>query len=148
MNELLLSIAKKSCLAFSDPKDCSIPGFPVLHYLLELPQTHVHWVSDAIQPSHLQLPFLLLPSIFPSIRVFSNELALCIKWSQCLEFQYQSFQLIFRLNTNNECLQMCHLIYKPIFITMLQMYCLLNIYWTPFMCCVGLTAMWERYGIC
>ena len=89
-----------------------------------------------------------LPSIFSSIRVFSNELALCIKWSQCLELQYQSFQLIFRLNTNNECLQMCHLIYKPIFITMLQMYCLLNIYWTPFMCCVGLTAMWERYGIC
>ena len=35
-----------------DPIDCSIPGFPVLHHLLELAQTHVHWVSDATQPSH------------------------------------------------------------------------------------------------
>ena len=38
--------------------DCSMPGFPVLHHLLELAQTHVHWVSDVIQPSHS----LLLPS--------------------------------------------------------------------------------------
>ena len=35
-----------------DPMDCSIPGFPVHHHLLELAQTHVHWVSDTIQPSH------------------------------------------------------------------------------------------------
>ena len=38
--------------ALWDPMDCSTPGFPVLHYLLELAQTHVHWVSDATQPSH------------------------------------------------------------------------------------------------
>ena len=42
----------KSCLTLWDPMDCRMPGFPVCHYLLELAQTHVHWVSDAIQPSH------------------------------------------------------------------------------------------------
>ena len=41
-----------------DPMDCNTPGFPVLHYLSEFAQTHVHWVDDAIQPSHP----LLLPS--------------------------------------------------------------------------------------
>ena len=51
--------------------DCSMPGFPVLHYLLEFADTHVPWVSDAI---HLILCLLLLlPSIFPNIRGFSNE---------------------------------------------------------------------------
>ena len=44
--------------------------FPVLHYLLELAQTHVHRVNDAIQPPHTLSPPLLLPSVFPSIRVF------------------------------------------------------------------------------
>ena len=39
-------------VALWDPRDCSTPGFPVLHYLLEFTQTHVHWVSHAIQPSH------------------------------------------------------------------------------------------------
>ena len=53
--------------------DSSMPGFPVLHYLPELAQTHVHWVCDAIQTSHPLLSPLLLPSIFPSISVFSNE---------------------------------------------------------------------------
>ena len=53
--------------------DCSMPGFLVLHYLPEFAQTHVHWVSDAIQPSHpLCCHILLMPSIFPSIRVFSQ----------------------------------------------------------------------------
>ena len=51
---------------------CSTPGFPVFHYLLEFAQTHVHWVSDALQPSHPLLPLLLLLSTFPSIRVFSR----------------------------------------------------------------------------
>ena len=53
---------------------CSTPDFPVLHYLPELAKIHIHWFRDAIQPSHH--PLLLLPSIFPSIRAFSNELAL------------------------------------------------------------------------
>ena len=53
--------------------DFSTPGFPVHRQLPELAQTHVHWVGDAIQPSHPFHPLLLLPSVFPSIRVFSNE---------------------------------------------------------------------------
>ena len=69
----------QSCLTFCDPMDCSIPGFPVLYHLAELAQTHIHWIGDA---NHLILrcPLLLLPSIFPSIRVFSNKLALHIRW--------------------------------------------------------------------
>ena len=63
-----------------DPMDCSLPGSSVLHYLHEFAQTHVHWVSDVIQPSHpLSAPFLL-PSVFTSNGVFSSELALCIKY--------------------------------------------------------------------
>ena len=42
----------KLCMTLHDPMDCSMPGFPVLHYLSEFAQTHVHWVCDAIQPSH------------------------------------------------------------------------------------------------
>ena len=60
--------------------DCSRPGFPVLHRLLEFAQTHVHWAGDAVQLSHSLLFLFLLPSVFPSIKVFSNELALCIRW--------------------------------------------------------------------
>ena len=67
----------KSCLTLCDSKNCSMPGFSVLYYLPEFSQSHVHGVSDAIPPSH-SLSLLLLPSIFPSIRVFSNELALCL----------------------------------------------------------------------
>ena len=61
--------------------DCSTIGFSVLYYLLEFDQIHVSRVGDT--PNHLILchPFLLLPSIFPSIRVFSSESTLCIKWS-------------------------------------------------------------------
>ena len=68
--------------------DCSTPGFPVHHQLLELAQTHVHWVSDVIQPSHPLSSILLLPSIFPSIRVFSNESALCIRWPKYWRFSF------------------------------------------------------------
>ena len=67
--------------------DCSTPGFPVLYYLLDLAQTHVHRVGDTLQPSH---PLLLLPSIFPSIRVFSNESALCIRWPKYWSFSFIS----------------------------------------------------------
>ena len=68
--------AAPSCLTLCNPVDCSTPGFPVLHHLLELAQTHVHQVGDAIQPSHPLSPLLLLPSVFPSSRVLSNESAL------------------------------------------------------------------------
>ena len=76
------SIAQ-SCLTPCDPMEYSTPGFPVLHCLPEFAQTHVHWVGDAIQPSSpLSPPFLLLPSIFPSIKVFFNELALMASGGQ------------------------------------------------------------------
>ena len=76
----------KSYLPLCDPMDCSTPGFPVLHHLPELAQTYVHRVGDAIQPFHPL--FLLLPSIFPSIRVFSNESALHIKWPKYWSFSF------------------------------------------------------------
>ena len=60
--------------------DCSTPGLLVHHQLLEFTQTHVHQVGDAIQPSHPLLPLLLSPSIFLSIRIFSNESVLRIRW--------------------------------------------------------------------
>ena len=88
MNSLLLCSTAKLCLVLSDPMDCSMPGFPVLHYLLEFAQTSVFWVDDAIQPSHPLSPLLLLPSIFPSIRVFSSELALCIRWLMYWSFSF------------------------------------------------------------
>ena len=65
----------KSCLTLCNPMDCNPPGFPVLHPLPEFAQTQAHRVGDAIQSSHPLSTVLLLPSIFPSIRVFSNESA-------------------------------------------------------------------------
>ena len=67
--------------------DCSTPGFPVYHQIPELTQTHVHRVSDAIQPSH-PCPLLLLLLVFPSIRVFSSESALLIRWSKYWSFSF------------------------------------------------------------
>ena len=69
-------------------KDCNTPGFPVHHQLPELAPTQVHPVSDAIQPSHPLYPLLLLPSIFPSIRVFSNESVLYIRWPKYWSFSF------------------------------------------------------------
>ena len=66
--------------------DCSSPGFPVLHHLPEFAQIHVHRVHDAIQYLILCCPLLLLPSIFPGIRVFSNESALRIRWPRYWRF--------------------------------------------------------------
>ena len=65
-----------------------MPGFPVHHQLPEPTQTHVHCVSDAIQPSHPLLSPSSLPSIFPSIWVFSNELVLCIRWPKYWSFSF------------------------------------------------------------
>ena len=63
-------------------------GFSVHHQLPEAAETHVHRASDAIQLAHPLPPHLLLPSIFPSIRVFSNELALHIRWSKYWSFSF------------------------------------------------------------
>ena len=68
------SSVAQSCLTLCDSTDCSTPGFPVHHQLLELAQTHVHLI--------LCCP-LLLPSIFPSIKVFPNESVLHIRWPEC-----------------------------------------------------------------
>ena len=65
-----------------------MPGFPVCHQLPEPPQTHVHQASDAIQPSHPLCPLLLPASIFPSIRVISNESALHIRWPKYWSFSF------------------------------------------------------------
>ena len=86
--EVQFSSVAQSCLTLCNPMDCSMPGLPVHHQLPEFTQTHVHCVCDAIQPSHPLLPLLLLPSIFPSIRVFSNESALRIRWPKYWSFSF------------------------------------------------------------
>ena len=68
--------------------DCSMPGFPVYHQLPEFTQTHIHWVSDACSNLILCCPLLLLPSIFPSIRVLSNESVLQIRWPKYWSFSF------------------------------------------------------------
>ena len=68
--QLVCCLVAKSCPTICKPMDCSTPGFPVLYYLPEFAQTHVHRVSDAINHLNLCRPLLLLPSIFPSIRAF------------------------------------------------------------------------------
>ena len=66
----------KACLTLFDPLDCSTPGFPVPHHLPEFGQIHIHWISDAIQPSHPLLPSShSVFSLSPSIRVFFKESA-------------------------------------------------------------------------
>ena len=85
------SSVAQSCPTLSDPMNCSMPGLPVHHHLPELPQTHVHRVSDAIQPSHPLSSLPLLPPIPPSIRVFSNESTLRMRWPKYWNF---SFNLI------------------------------------------------------
>ena len=85
---LCLSSVSQSCLTLCHPMDCSVPGFPVHHQLPEFTQTHVHRVGDAIQPSHPLLSSLLLPSICPSIRVFSNESAPCIRWPKYWSYSF------------------------------------------------------------
>ena len=76
------------CPILSHPMDCSTPLFPVLHHLPKIAQTHVHWAADAIQPSHPLSALLLLPSIFPSIKDFSNESALHIRWPKYWSFSF------------------------------------------------------------
>ena len=82
------SSVAQSCPTLCDPMDCSTPGLPVRHQVLEPTQTQVHRVSDAIQPFHPLFPLLFLPSIFPSIRVFSSESVLCIRWPKYWSFSF------------------------------------------------------------
>ena len=68
--------------------NCSTPGLPVCHHLPEFTQTHVHRAGDDIQPSHPRSPLLLLPPIPPSIRVFSNESTLRMRWPKYWSFSF------------------------------------------------------------
>ena len=91
------SLSQKIKICLCDPKDCNTPGFPVLHYLPEFAQTHVHWVDDAIQPSHPLLP------TSPALNLSQNQGL--FQWvgsshqiAKVLELQHQSFQWIFRID--------------------------------------------------
>ena len=92
---LVFSSVAQSCLTLCDPMYRSMPGFPVHHQLPKFTQTHVHWVSDAFQPSHP----LSSPSppalVLPSIRVFSKESVLRIRWSK---YWSLSFNIILPIN--------------------------------------------------
>ena len=74
-------------LTLCDPMDCSMPGLPVHHQILELAQNHAHQVRDAIQPSHPWSP-PFLPSIFPNKRVFPNESVIRIRWTKYWSFNF------------------------------------------------------------
>ena len=87
----------QSCPTLCDPMDCNMPGSPVLHYLPEFAQIHIHWVSDAIQPSHPLSPPSHLPSNFPSIRVFPNESDLGIRWPKYWNFSISLYNEYSRL---------------------------------------------------
>ena len=89
------SSVTQSCLTLCNPTDCSTPGFPVHHQLLEFMQTHVHRVGHAIQPSH--------PLSSPSPPAFNlSQHQGLFQWisshqvAKVLELQHQSFQWIFR----------------------------------------------------
>ena len=75
---LISSVVDQSYSTLRDPMNCSTPSLPVYHQVPELPQTHVHRVSDAIQPSHPLSSTFLLPSAPPRIRVF--PMSQLFKW--------------------------------------------------------------------
>ena len=83
-----ISLVAQFCQTICNPMNCSTPGLPVHHQLPEF--TQLMFIELVIPSSHLILfcPLLLLPSIFPSIRVFSNELALRIRWSKFWNFSF------------------------------------------------------------
>ena len=75
MSYLCCCSVAKSCLTLCDPVYCSMPDFPVLHCLLEFAQTHVHWVGNAIQPSHP-----LLPPSPPALNLSQNQGLFPMRW--------------------------------------------------------------------
>ena len=82
------SSVAQSCPTLYNPMNRSTPGLPVHRQLLEFTQIHLHRVRDAIQPSHpLSFPSPP-PPIPPSIRVFSNESTLCIRWPKYWSFSF------------------------------------------------------------
>ena len=93
-----VQLVAQSCLTICDRMDCSMPGFPVHHQLLELAQTHVHWAGDAIQPSHpLSSPSPLAFNL-PQHQGLFQRVSSSHQVTKILEFQlqHQSFQWICR----------------------------------------------------
>ena len=89
----LVVVQSPNCVQFFvTPMDCGTPVFPVLHYLPEFAQTHSCPLSGWYQPSHFILchPLLLLPAIIPSIRVFSSESVLRIRWPKYCSFSFST----------------------------------------------------------
>ena len=87
------------CPTLCDPINCSMPGLPVHHQLPEFTQTHAHRVSDAISHLILCCPFLLLPPIPPSIRIFSNESTLHMRCGQ--SFKVSASASVLPVNMQN-----------------------------------------------
>jgi len=88
ISSVQFSSVTQSCLTLWNPKNCNTPGLPVHHQLPEFTQIHIHRVGDAIQPSHLlssPSPPTLIP---PSIRVFSNESILRMRWTKYWSFSF------------------------------------------------------------
>ena len=83
----------KSCPPLCKPMNCSTPGFSVLHYLPEFAQTQVHWVSDAIQPSHPLLSPSLLALNISQHQSFFQRVSSSHQVAKTLELQLQPFQL-------------------------------------------------------
>ena len=78
----------QSCLILCSPTHCSTPGFPVPHHLLELAQTHGHWVSDAIKPASPLSPPSLPALNLSQHQDLSSELALHIRWPKYWSFSF------------------------------------------------------------
>ena len=87
-----------SCVGLCDPMDCSMPGFPVLHYLLEFSQTHVHGVDDAIQPSYPLLPPSTTALNLSRHQGLFQWVGSSPQVAQILQLQHQYFQWIFRVD--------------------------------------------------
>ena len=87
LNMQFSSVAQ-SCPTLCDPMNRSTPGLPVHHHLLEFTQTHIHRVSDPSSHLILGRPLLFLPPIPPSIRLFSNESTLRMRWPKYWSFSF------------------------------------------------------------
>ena len=85
---VLFSSVAQSYPTLCNPMNCSKPGLPVHHQLPEFTQTHVHRVGDATKPSHPLSSLLLLPPTPPSIRVFSNESTIRMRWPKYWSFSF------------------------------------------------------------
>ena len=95
------SSVAQSCPTLCNPRDCSTPGLAVYHQLPESTETHVHRGGDAIHYLILCCPLLSLPPIPPSIKVFSNESNVCIRWPKYWSF---SFNISLPMNTQDKAL--------------------------------------------